>query len=282
MGRVLAGGRPSRTKEMDGLKLTRTQWESIVAAWDQDPSRRPVLSSGGEPMISSWRPETEMVHDVSHQPDLSAEEALNALEDLSSLLSSFEAHDAPFVIVIHVFSFLVHSGRIPIRRHQDTLLRSIYRCVPIKIEPADYDSPYFKIFLLLQAHFSRLPLSLELAADLTIVLERVFSLFSVCSHHVWSDSDVDVTRRSPMFSLMRMCVHGMWQDSPELQQIPHFVGGVSCSVKCQGLWLIHASGYWPFSYSRHPVCPSSRGHGCASTKPSPADGCWEDVRHRAA
>jgi hypothetical protein len=77
---VLAGTRPPRTKEMDGLKLTDMQWESIVDAWDQDPTRRPVLSSGGEPMISSWKPETEVVHDVSHQPDLDAEEALEALK----------------------------------------------------------------------------------------------------------------------------------------------------------------------------------------------------------
>jgi hypothetical protein len=58
---------------MDGLKLTDMQWESIVAAWDQDPTRRPVLSSGGEPMIYSWRPEMEAVQGASHQPDLSAD-----------------------------------------------------------------------------------------------------------------------------------------------------------------------------------------------------------------
>jgi hypothetical protein len=94
------------------------------------------------------------------------------LEDLSSLLASFGAHDAPLVTVIHVFSFVVRSSRIFIRRHEDTLLRSIYDRVPIKHEPGDYDSPYFKILLLLQAHLLRLPLSSELAADLAIVLER--------------------------------------------------------------------------------------------------------------
>jgi hypothetical protein len=237
---------------MNGLKLTSTQWESIAAAWDQKPRRRPVLSSGGEPMIFSWRPEIEMVHSVSHQPDLSAEEASRALWSLSILMSLVGSKDYFSPGVFHGFSFIVRLGRIRVRRHEDTLLRSIYAHVPLKHEPADYDSPYFKIFLLLQAHFSRLPLSQELATDLDIVLERVFSLFSVCAHHDWSTSDACLDNWPfEMFFLMQMSVHGMWDDDPELKQIPHFADDVSCSIRRQGLELIHASGYRPFRYSRY-------------------------------
>jgi hypothetical protein len=250
--RVLAGARPSRTTVMDGLRLTGAQWESIVAAWDQEPSRRPVLSSSGAAMIFSWRPETAMVHSVSHQPDLSAQEALNALDDLSNLMLSYG--DGSFRAVTNVFSFIVGLGHIRIRRHEDALLRSIHDRVRFKAEPADYDSPYFKIFLLLQAHFFQLPLSPELAADLAIILERVFSLFSVCAHRDWSTSDACLDDRPfELFLLMQMCVHGMWDEDSDLKQIPHFDDDVGCSIRRWGLRLIHASGYLPFQYSRHQV-----------------------------
>jgi hypothetical protein len=247
--RVLDGKRPTRTKEMDGLKLSDMQWESIVAAWDQEPSRRPGLSSRGEPMIFSWRPETETVHSIRHQPDLSAEEAVHALEDLSSLM--LRSSDGSFRAVINVFSFIVRLGRIRIRRHEDAQLRSIYNCLPLKHVPADYESPYFKVFLLLQAHFSRFRLSSELVADLAIVLERIFSLFSVCTRHGWSNPEA--LWDSQVFVLIRMCVHGMWGNDPQLKQIPHFEDDVSCSINRPGLWLIHASDYQSFRWSRHQV-----------------------------
>jgi hypothetical protein len=239
---------------MDGRKLTAMQWESIMAAWDQEPSQRPDLSSGGEPMIFLWKPETETVHSASHQPDLSAEEALEALSNLNMLTFPCGDNDDFSPGVIKIFSSIVRLGRIPIRRHEGTLLRSIYDRVRVKHEPADYNSLYFKIFLLLQAHFSRLPLSPELAADLAIVLERIFTLFSVGARRDWSnfESYLEVWPYR-LISLMRMCVHGMWDYNSELKQIPHFEDDVSCSIKRQGLELIYASGYRTFRCSRHRV-----------------------------
>jgi hypothetical protein len=119
--RVLAGGRPPITKEMDGLKLTNMQWDSIVLAWDQAPSRRPVLSSGGEPMIYYWRPGTEMVYGMSRQPDLNAK-----FWCLSRIIRrTHHSHTFPGEF-IELFSFIVCLGRVPIRGHEDALLRSIH------------------------------------------------------------------------------------------------------------------------------------------------------------
>jgi hypothetical protein len=252
---------------MDGLKLTGMQWLSIVAAWDQEPTRRPVLSSGGEPMIFSWRPETEMIHSTSHQPDLSAAEARDALERLWRLLHW--SHDGDGLLIfesgIKGFSSIVRLGRLPIRHHEDTLLQSLHDRVRIKHKPADYDSPYLKIFVLLQAHFSRLELSPELAADLAIVLEHIFFLFSVFAHRDWSNSNVDLDFwwPFPIFRLMHMCVHGVWDDSPELRQIPYFEDDVSCCIRRQGLWLMYASGHRPFQCSIHLVRARRREHESA-------------------
>jgi hypothetical protein len=253
-----------------------------VDAWDQEPSRRPVLSSDGGPVIYYWRPEIEAVLGASHQPDLTAKEALEALEDLSVSFNGDSIDDDLSQGVIKVFSSIVRLGHIPIRRHEDTLLRSIYDCANVERYPADYDSPYFKIFLLLQAHFSRLPLSPELATDLAIVLKRVFSIFSVCAPHDWSNSDMSfVARWLQVFPLMHMCVHGMWNHNHQLKQIPHFEDDVSCSIKRQGLLLIHASGCQTFPCGRHLLRARRREHGCTSTQRPPMDGRSEDVRQHA-
>jgi hypothetical protein len=268
MRRVLAGGRPNRTTEMNNMKLTDVQWETIVAAWDPEPSRRPILSPGGEPMIYSWRPEIEAVSGASHQSDLSAGSAFDALCWLSRLMWWNPEHSEAFPRgIIGLFSPVVRLGRIPIRRHDDILLKWIHDHVSVKHEPADYDSPYFKIFLLLQAHFSRFRLSSELVADLAIVLERVFSTFSVCAHHDCSDAETYTSGwQWEIFPLLHMCVHGMWPDDPELKQIPHFEDDVSCSINYRNLGLIRASGYRALSCSKHQVRALRCEHGNASSK----------------
>jgi hypothetical protein len=223
---------------MDGLKLTDMQWKSIEAAWDQEPSRRPVLSSEGEPMIYSWRPETEAAYIASPQLDLNAEEAITALGCLSRLMRWTQPSDAIYQGVKKVFSFIVCLGCIPIRLHEDTLLQSIYDCVPVNHESGDWDSPYFKIFLLLHAHFTRLRLSQELAADQAIVLERVFSLFSMCAHHNSVYDGFLGNRSFDIFRLMHMCVQGLrWYDEP-LRQIPHSEADVSQTISREDFRLV--------------------------------------------
>jgi hypothetical protein len=222
--RVLAGGRPTRTKEMNQLKLTDMQWTSIAAAWDQEPSRRPALTPGGGPMIHSWN------------LGLNVNDAFRVLLSLSRLIRSpQQSHTLPQEFV-ELFSFVVDSGRIPIRRHEGRELRTIYMLVPIKLEPADHDSPYFKMFLLLQAHCSRLALSQELAEDLTVVLERVFSVFSACAHNTSHYKHNELAWRYEIFPLMHMCVHGMWEHDSDLKQIPHFADDVSQTYEPSGSW----------------------------------------------
>ncbi|OBZ77999.1 putative U5 small nuclear ribonucleoprotein helicase [Grifola frondosa] len=65
--------------------------------------------------------------------------------------------------LLEVVSSSAEFESIPIRRHEDVLLRRIYDRVPVKLERADFEAPHFKTFLLLQAHFSRLQLPPDLA-----------------------------------------------------------------------------------------------------------------------
>ncbi|KAJ8454807.1 hypothetical protein ONZ45_g19162 [Pleurotus djamor] len=88
-----------------------------------------------------------------------------------------------------------------------------------KLDRPDFEAPHFKTFLLLQAHFSRLHLPPDLAADQALVLEKVLNLLSAC---------VDVMSSNAWLSalgamdLSQMCVQAMWETDSPLKQVPHF------------------------------------------------------------
>ena len=108
---------------------------------------------------------------------------------------------------------------IPIRRHEDVLLRRIYERVPVKVDSVNYEAPHFKTFLLLQAHFSRIQLPPDLAADQVLVLEKVLNLLSACVDVMSSNAWLNALGA---MDLSQMCVQAMWETDSPLKQIPHF------------------------------------------------------------
>lgn len=108
---------------------------------------------------------------------------------------------------------------VPIRRHEDVILRRLYDRLPVKIDQANFEAPHFKTFLLLQAHFSRVQLPADLAADQKLILEKVLNLLSAC---------VDVMSSNAWLSalgamdLAQMCVQAVWDRDSPLRQVPHF------------------------------------------------------------
>ncbi|SJK98702.1 probable ATP dependent RNA helicase [Armillaria ostoyae] len=121
--------------------------------------------------------------------------------------------------LLEVVSSSAEFEAIPIRRHEDVLLKRLYDRLPVKIDGVNFEAPHFKTFLLLQAHFSRIQLPADLAADQKIVLEKVLNLLSAC---------VDVMSSNAWLSalgamdLAQMCVQAVWDRDSPLRQVPHF------------------------------------------------------------
>ncbi|KAG7448800.1 Sec63-domain-containing protein [Guyanagaster necrorhizus] len=121
--------------------------------------------------------------------------------------------------LLEVVSSSAEFETIPIRRHEDVLLKRLYDRLPVKIDGVNFEVPHFKTFLLLQAHFSRIQLPADLAADQKIVLEKVLNLLSAC---------VDVMSSNAWLSalgamdLAQMCVQAVWDRDSPLRQVPHF------------------------------------------------------------
>jgi pre-mRNA-splicing helicase BRR2 len=85
--------------------------------------------------------------------------------------------------------------------------------------PPSYESPHFKAFVLLQAHFSRLQLPVDLAKDQELVLSRVLTLLSACVDVLSSEGHLNAVSAMEM---SQMVVQAMWDRDSPLLQIPHF------------------------------------------------------------
>ncbi|KIX02460.1 uncharacterized protein Z518_08401 [Rhinocladiella mackenziei CBS 650.93] len=108
---------------------------------------------------------------------------------------------------------------IQMRRHEDHILRRIYDRVPVKMSEPAYDSPHFKAFVLLQAHFSRMQLPIDLAKDQEVVVSKVLSLLSACVDVLSSEGHLNAMNAMEM---SQMVVQAMWDRDSPLLQIPHF------------------------------------------------------------
>lgn len=121
--------------------------------------------------------------------------------------------------LLEIVSSAAEFESVPIRRHEDVVLRHIYDRVPVKLDTVNYDAPYFKTFLLLQAHFSRLQLPGDLAFDLSVILKKVLNLLAACVDVMSSNAYLNALGAMDM---SQMCVQAIWDTDSPLKQIPHF------------------------------------------------------------
>ncbi|PPQ70945.1 hypothetical protein CVT26_014249 [Gymnopilus dilepis] len=138
--------------------------------------------------------------------------------------------------LLEVVSSSAEFESIPIRRHEDVLLRRIYDRVPVKLDRVDFEAPHFKTFLLLQAHFSRLQLPPDLAADQVLVLEKVLNLLSACVDVMSSNAWLNALGA---MDLSQMVVQAVWETDSPLKQIPHFEPDVIKRCKDAGIESVY-------------------------------------------
>lgn len=108
---------------------------------------------------------------------------------------------------------------IQIRRHEDRILHMIYENIPVKMSEPNYESPHFKAFILIQAHFSRMQLPADLAKDQQVVLSKILHLLSGCVDVLSSEGRLNAMNAMEM---SQMIVQAMWDRDSPLKQIPYF------------------------------------------------------------
>jgi pre-mRNA-splicing helicase BRR2 len=123
--------------------------------------------------------------------------------------------------VLEILSSASEYSRMTIRQSEEQQLKKLAKHLPNPIPAnAKFEDSSTKTLILLQAYFSQIPLSSELAADQTEILMESLKLLQ---------SMVDVTSSQgwlkPALAAMeasQMMVQGIWDKDPILLQIPHF------------------------------------------------------------
>lgn len=108
---------------------------------------------------------------------------------------------------------------LPIRQYEESTLRKIYNRVPVKASDVDYESPYFKALLLLQAHFSRITLPSDLVSDQKFVLQNILKILYACIDTLSSEGYLNAIHA---MDLSQMIIQAVWNKDTPLKQVPHF------------------------------------------------------------
>jgi len=123
--------------------------------------------------------------------------------------------------LLEIISSAAEYEDVPVRHHEDNLLRSLAARLPNKLAGSPkYNDPHVKTNLLLQAHLSRLQLGAELQGDTETILGKAIRLIQACvdvlSSNGWLSPAVAA------MELAQMVTQAMWSKDSYLKQLPHF------------------------------------------------------------
>ncbi|KAJ3286172.1 DEIH-box ATPase [Borealophlyctis nickersoniae] len=122
---------------------------------------------------------------------------------------------------------------VPIRHHEDAVLKRIYERLPVKADSPNYNDPHFKTNILLQAHFSRVQLPPDLESDQKQILLKVVRLIQACVDVISSNGWLSPGLAA--MELSQMCIQAIWNTDSRLRQIPHFTNDIIERLKSKGV-----------------------------------------------
>ncbi|XP_010019867.1 PREDICTED: U5 small nuclear ribonucleoprotein 200 kDa helicase-like, partial [Nestor notabilis] len=122
--------------------------------------------------------------------------------------------------LIEIISNAAEYENIPIRHHEDNLLRQLAQKVPHKLPNPKFNDPHVKTNLLLQAHLSRMQLSAELQSDTEEILSKAIRLIQACVDVLSSNGWLSPALAA--MELAQMVTQAMWSKDSYLKQLPHF------------------------------------------------------------
>lgn len=123
--------------------------------------------------------------------------------------------------LLQIISSASEYADIAIRQGEEEQLKKISKHLPVQIpDTFTFDSPATKALVLLQEHFSRNNLPIDLNKDLKIVLNSSIKLLQALVDVISSQGWLMPALGAMVMS--QMAVQGMWDKDSILLQIPHF------------------------------------------------------------
>jgi len=122
--------------------------------------------------------------------------------------------------LIEILSSVSEYAELPIRSHEEKVLKRIAQHAQNKLENPNYTEAHTKANILLQSHFSRTSLGLDMQRDQKVVLldslRMVQAIVDVISSNGWLKPALAA------MELSQMITQGLWDKDSPLMQIPHF------------------------------------------------------------
>lgn len=134
--------------------------------------------------------------------------------------------------LLEIVSSAAEFEDLPIRQHEEMILRRIYDRLPFKLDNINFYTPYHKVFVLLQAHFARINLPIDLAHDQEWILKRILNLLSACVDVMSSNAQLNALIA---MELSQMIVQAMWDKDSPLKQVPHFTSETIARCREKGI-----------------------------------------------
>lgn len=122
--------------------------------------------------------------------------------------------------LIEIISSAHEYENLPIRQHEDSILKQLANRVPYKVSSTKFTDPHVKTNLLIQAHLSRMQLSAELQSDTEFILGKAMRLIQACVDVLSSNGWLSPAMTA--MELAQMVTQAMWNKDSYLKQLPHF------------------------------------------------------------
>uniref|UniRef100_T1JH32 U5 small nuclear ribonucleoprotein 200 kDa helicase n=1 Tax=Strigamia maritima TaxID=126957 RepID=T1JH32_STRMM len=126
--------------------------------------------------------------------------------------------------LIEIISSAAEYETIPIRHHEDLVLKQLTTRLPNKLPNPKLNNPHVKTNLLLQAHLSRMQLSAELQSDTEDILSKAVRLIQACVDVLSSNGWLSPALAA--MELAQMVTQAMWSKDSYLKQLPHFTNEI--------------------------------------------------------
>ncbi|KAI4494071.1 hypothetical protein M0802_009225 [Mischocyttarus mexicanus] len=111
-------------------------------------------------------------------------------------------------------------NELPVRHNEDLMNEDLAKMCRYQVDQYTYDSPNTKAYLLLQAHFSRLPVPCtDYITDLKSVLDQAIRIIQAMIDIVAEKGWLASTLR--IMQLLQMVIQARWIDEPAVITLPH-------------------------------------------------------------
>lgn len=139
---------------------------------------------------------------------------------VKKLKDKLKGQELSFAALIELLSSVYEFEDLPVRHNEELLNEELAHIVPYKVNLQALDSPHVKTHLLLQAHFSRLPLPIaDYLTDTKSVLDQairvVYGMVDIAAQEGGHLQTV-----LKMMTIGQMLVQGQWYHNSSLKNLP--------------------------------------------------------------